>query len=84
MSWRLKDKWLKYHFRERILSGGQGKIELKEDGKPKSEEDNNSIPKALLRQKSENEAFDVNLVHKEPPKNAALQVSLVSCQQRIK
>ena len=50
-----------------------GKIELKGDEKPKSEEDNNSIPKALLRQKSENEAFDVNVVHKEPLKNAALR-----------
>jgi len=49
------------------------KIKLKEDKKPESEEDKSSIPKALLRQKSEDEAFDVNLVQKEPLKNAALR-----------
>lgn len=51
------------------------KVELKEDSrKPKSEEDNSSIPKALLRQKSgDEEAFDVNLVQKEPLKNVALR-----------
>ena len=47
------------------------KIELK-DKKPEGEEDS-SIPKALLRQKLEDEAFDVCLVNKEPMKNAALR-----------
>ena len=63
-----------------------GKTELKGDEKPKSEEDNNAIPKSLLRQKSENEAFDVNPVHKEPLKNAALRAftRIMSTRNRVR
>lgn len=48
------------------------KIELQEDKKPESE-DKSSIPKALLRRKSELEAFDINPVHKEPLNNATIR-----------
>ena len=56
------------------------------DRKPESEEDRNSIPRALLRQKSEDEAFDVSLVHKEPLKNAALRAftRVMSSKNQVK
>ena len=54
--------------------------------KPKSEEDNGSIPRSLLRQKSENGAFDVNPVHEEPFKNAALRAftRVMSTRNQVK
>lgn len=56
------------------------------DRKPESEVDRNSIPRALLRQKSEDEAFDVSLVYKEPLKNAALRAftRVMSSKNQVK
>ena len=59
---------------------------IDKDRKPESEEDKNSIPRALLRQNYEDEAFDVSLVHKEPLKNATLRAftRVMSSKNQVK
>ena len=56
------------------------------DRKPESEEDKNSIPKSLLRQKFKDEAFDVSLVQNEPLKNATLRAftRVMSAKNQVK
>ena len=59
---------------------------IDKDRKPESEEDENSIPKSLLRQKFKDEAFDVSLVQNEPLNNVVLRAftRVMSAKNQVK